>query len=128
MKPGAPRPPAPRAGVKSDFGIGGHQRIVGKPRVQGGVRYDKQIRLLDRVGAKGDVAGSLRYIQADSRLEPLPLFVHQGDQGNRGFANAGSQLGQFVKQFLGHSVKHFVLPEHFEALLFLSGICSVHGL
>ncbi len=64
-----------------------HQRVCGKAGVLGGVGHDEQPVIIQRVrvqgvGAEGDIAGGLFHIQPDAGLEPLPVGVHQADQGD----------------------------------------------
>jgi len=103
-----------RPGIEANFGFGNHHRAAGKTRVQCRVGHDKQARLGDGIRAKRMPARGLADGEPDLRLEPLPIFVHQRDQGHRSFTNRCGQLRQIVKHLLRHSVEHFVLPKNFK--------------
>ena len=65
------------AGVESNAGIAGDERVVGEARVGLGVGDDHQVGLQEGVGAEGDIAGGFAHVQPDDALEPLALFVHE---------------------------------------------------
>src|SRR5436190_13216287 len=62
-----------RAGIKSDFWVGSDERIFRESFVQGGVWDDEEVRLLDGMAAKGDVARSFVYGDPDLGFEPLTI-------------------------------------------------------
>ena len=45
------------------------------------------------MGAEGHFPGRFPHVQADPRLEPLPVPIHPADQGDRCLANGGGQRG-----------------------------------
>ena len=70
-------------GIKANVRRARDQRVVGKPVTPGGIRHDEQARLENGVGAKGDVTGCFRRVDADFRFEPLPVRIDQADERNR---------------------------------------------
>ena len=96
-----------RAGIKTNFRLGLHQRVGGKTRVLGGVGNDGDLRLHDRVRAKCDVTRSLGDAQAETRFEPLPVGTDERDQDDGRLANLRGEEGNAVEIFLRCCVEDF---------------------
>ena len=112
-----------RAGVEPDARILPHERVVAEPRVIHRIGDDEQARLFDRVRAERHGPRRLADGQADARLEPLAVFVHQGDQGNRRAADLRRQQRQIVERLLGIRVQDAVPPQGSQA----AGFVGDHG-
>jgi hypothetical protein len=59
------------------------QRVLAKTLILKGVGNNEEILLLDGVGAEGYRTRRLRDRDADARLEPLTVFVHERDERHR---------------------------------------------
>ena len=82
-----------RAGVEADVRAAGDQRIAGETFILRRIGNDEQVGLKDGVPAKGDVAGKSAGGQADLRFEPLAPLIHQCNERDGCFAEAGRQGG-----------------------------------
>jgi hypothetical protein len=58
---------------------------------------DEQTVLPDRVRTKRAVARRCGPVNTDARLDPVPVLVDQGDEGNRSAASLCCQPGQVVE-------------------------------
>src|SRR4029077_15263406 len=84
------------------------QKIIDRPHVLTGIRHHENIRLKNRRGAKGDVAGSLGNRNANLGFEPLPVSVYQADQRNGRLAYMGSQQCEIVESGFWFRVENLV--------------------
>ena len=110
-----------RAGVEADARRPGHQRVVGKARVLGGIADLHQVVRRDGVRAEGLVARCLVDAgQAHVGLEPLPFGVDQADQRDGHAADLGSQARQAVKDRLGRAVQHHQCTQGRDAVAFVA--------
>ena len=107
------------AGIETDFRTGDDEGVVLETLVLGRIRHDEEVLLQNRVRAHGDVTAGFAEAEADLGLEPLAVFVHQGDQRDGRAADKGREFGGLVKNRFGQRVQHVVLPEDFDALDFV---------
>ena len=62
----------------------GHQGVIEKPGILEGVRHHQGFRCVEnRMGAKSHIPGRFAGLKAVFGLEPLPVVVDQGHQGDR---------------------------------------------
>src|SRR5581483_9529050 len=108
-----------RAGVEADARLAGHQRVVGKALVFERVGNDEEVLVQNGVRAEGNFAGGFLGGDADLGLEPLTVLVHEADHGNGSFADAGGELGEVVEDLFGDGIHDVILPEDFQAFLFV---------
>ena len=110
-----------RPRVETDAGVARDERVVGEARVGPGVGDEHQVRLQDRVGAEGDVAGRLAHVQSDDALEPLAALVNERDGGDGDAADLGRQQRDVVEgQFRGR-VQDIIRPQRVQAGAFSGG-------
>ena len=108
-----------RPGVKADVGALGHEGVVVETVVEGGVFDDHRLLLADGVATERDVAWGLGDIQADLRLEPLPVAVDQTHQRDRDVADLGGERGEVVKRGVFERIQNMVCVKRREAFAFL---------
>ncbi len=113
--------------VEAHVRIGGHERVVGETGIQGRIGDHEQIGPEDGVGAESRVARDLGAAPADHRLEPLPVFVHQPDEGDRRLADAGRHGREVVERVLPRCVEDSGLVQCSEALELVPGYGRLHG-
>src|SRR5438477_3110686 len=65
--------------------------------------------MLEGYGAEGELPRRFRYRQADFGLEPLAVFVHQRDEGDRRLADVGGEKGEVVEGLFRFGVEDGVL-------------------
>ena len=100
------------AGVKADLRIAGHKGVPGKTRVRLRVGQDKQVRLRN----------------ADPRLEPVALFVHQTHQRDWGVAGLRREPRQIVEGLFRRRVEDVIGAQRLEPIDFVGGSrCCFHG-
>ena len=63
------------AGIEPNIRVLCDQRIVGKSWIVHGIRHNEDVGLVNRMGAKGDVAGCLRRVDSHLRFEPLTMCI-----------------------------------------------------
>ena len=96
-----------RAGIKTDAGVASYQWVVYKPRVLQGIRhFHDPVRIQNGVGTKSMATRRFHRIQAHTGLEPLAVFIDQGDQDNRGVANVRGQLDHIVIGLLSRGIQN----------------------
>src|ERR1700677_2058990 len=66
-------------------------------------------------------------LQADTRFEPLPVFIDQRDRRNWNLENAGGEFGDVVERFLRQRIEHGKPPQLFEPLCFIGWEREAHG-
>ena len=116
------------AGVKADLGVGSDEGAIGKTLVPERIGHNEQVILVDGVGAEGDISQGFANTGADFGLEPLPFFIHEADESDRGLTDPGSQLGEIIKNLLGDGIEDLVLPKDFEPFGLVGRDWSVHGI
>ncbi len=103
------------SGVEADLRAALDQRIAGEAAVlQCVADLQRLVGAQNRVGAERPVPRSGLLLDADLRLEPLPVLVDQGDQRDRRAADGGRQRSQVVEALLGVGVEHLVSPQRLE--------------
>lgn len=93
--------------VEPDLGLLMHERIVFEAWIRNCIRDNHDVGLEDRVRAERDITRSLRLKYANARLEPLTMFVHKADVGDRRLANVRRESGQIVIALFRISVQQF---------------------
>ncbi len=117
-----------RAGVEAHPGVLGHQRAVGKPRVQRRVRHFQDFAgLPERVGTKRDVPRDFDRRHAHAGLEPLPVFVDQGYDRHRHLADLRGEQREVVERQVRRRIHNLVLAQRVEAQAFTVGPGPVHA-
>ncbi len=88
-----------RADIEAHARLAGHQRIGGETRVERRVLHDQHRVLahLDGVAAERPFARRRPGVDAQARLEPLPLFVDQGDHGHGRVEQVARQSGHAIE-------------------------------
>ena len=110
------------AGVEADSGVADHQWIVGEPGVVQGVPDDEHFAgSEDGVGAERHVPRGLGDIEAERRLEPLPVGVDQADESRRGPGDPGGESDGVVERGLRSRVEQTRGPELGQTCLFVLG-------
>jgi hypothetical protein len=106
------------AGIEPDVRVAGDERIVGEAFVLQGIGHDERLVSIEqRVGAERVVARRLADRQADSRLEPLPLAVHQTDERDGRLGDERRNLRDVVVGLLRVGVEDVVAVQRIEARL-----------
>jgi hypothetical protein len=110
------------AGVEADRGRAGDERVAGEAGVDRGVGDLEALGLLlsDGVTAERDRARRLGGLEAEARLEPLPIVVDQTDQRNGRRTNLASQMHQIVKSSLGRRVQQPQPSQRVEPMLLVA--------
>ncbi len=75
------------ARVEADKRFTDHERMVGEPFIQTRIRHDHAAGFQDGVCAERLAARRLFDIEPEPRLEPLPVAVHQRNQGDGSMEN-----------------------------------------
>src|SRR6266849_6754475 len=78
------------AGVEANVRIGNDKWIIAKTLIGERIGNNENIGLQDGGGAKGNVSRCFRSVDANARLEPLAIFVDQGNQRHGCLANIRS--------------------------------------
>ena len=86
-----------RTSIKTDARIVCHERIVCKTHVLGRIGDFKYFAVVDRVRTERDIARRLFRIKSDDRFEPLAMFIHQADHGDRRTKDERRCLHQLVQ-------------------------------
>jgi hypothetical protein len=123
----APRHAQRHARVEADERAAPDQRVARESRVDPGVLDEEQPLLGDRMRAERVAARRLGRGHADSRLEPLPVFVDQTDQRDRSAEDVCGESGQLVKCRIRRGVQNAQLVQHCEALGFVGWSRRQHG-
>src|SRR4030095_2684187 len=97
--------------VKPDVWFRHHEWIISESFIVQGIRYDKNVGLLNGRSAKSNFARSFRNGDSDFRLKPLPTFINERDQRNRRLADEGGQQNQIIKGLLRLCVEDSVSME-----------------
>lgn len=97
-----------RTRIEADVRRTRHQRIVAKARIPTGIEHHQAIAGQDGVGTEGHRARRLMRRQAGTRLEPLPLFIHQRYQRNLHAKERAGQFGDLVTGFIRQRVEHAI--------------------
>ncbi len=114
--------------IEADPGLPDHERVLDEAGVLAGVRHDEDLAVEDRVAAERDVARRLLEVEADARLEPLPVGVDEADQGDRGAADRGRERRQVVEGLLGTRVEDVEPAEGLETGELRGGRRTAHFL
>ena len=85
------------SGIKPDIWRATNERIVEESIVVECVGYDEHVFFEDGVRTKRDVTRRFGGIETHARLEPLPLGIDEGNQGDGHAANTRGEFGQVVK-------------------------------
>ena len=107
-----------RAGIEAQTHGAGHQRVIVKARVAPGIVHRHHFGIENGVRAEGDVAGCLRRFDPDARLEPLPVLIHQTDDGHRRAADLRRQARQVVKRRFSRRVEQRCAVQRGQSLRF----------
>ena len=102
------------------MGLTGDEGVVPEALVLACIGHLHDPWLLDGVSAKGD--GALRLsnaVEAAPRLEPLTVFVDEGDQGDWRITDVRGQEGEVVEGFLRVGIENAIAPEGGQAGLFV---------
>ena len=91
--------------IETHEGIAGYQGVGAKTGILSCIGHDKRFISGDGVGTEGHLPRGLACIQAVVGEKPLPLPIHQGDQGNRSFQHGGRQPHQTVEVFIPRVVE-----------------------
>ena len=106
------------AGVVADVRLAGDHGVVGEARVLQGVGDFENARLQNGVAAKRDGALGFGGLHPQTRLEPLTLGVHQGNQSDRHIEQGPRQPGDAVEALFGGAVEHPQRAQGAQALRF----------
>ena len=99
--------------VEADVGFSGDEGIGGEAGILAQVPHDEGLlRVENRMGADGDIPGSLLHRKSVGRLEPLTLLVDQRDQCDRRFADHRRYLGETIEHGVVARVEDLV-PHQF---------------
>ena len=99
------------AGVEADVGIAGDEGVVGEAGILLGVGNDEGAGGGEGVGAEALGARGMGEVDADFGLEPLAVFIDEGDEGDGGAAEDGGEGGGVVELWLGERVEDGVTVE-----------------
>ena len=91
--------------IETNMRVAHDQRVLAKTLVLAGVGNHEEILLLDSVGAEGHRTRRLRDRDADARLEPLTVFVHERDERHRRTADVRRQQREIVEAALGFCIE-----------------------
>ncbi len=110
------------------MGWPGDQGVIVKAWILAGVGYIQRFSVQDCVSAEGDIAGCLPGFQAKAGLEPLAVFVDQGDQGDGDLERPPGDAGDPVKAFLGLGIQQFERTQCLQAFALCVRFCGfAHG-
>ena len=108
-------------------GVGAHEwraddeRAFREARVAVGIGHDQRVRLQDRVRAKRMAPRCLGKVDAVVRFEPLPVAVHEGDQGDGHMENLRGEARDAVKCRLRRCIQHPTTRQLAQARFFVMG-------
>ena len=94
-----------RARVKTDKRLAGHERICREALIQSGIGHDEWPVFQDRVRAECLITRCFAKRGAVVRLEPLPVRVYQGNQGDWNVENPRGVGGDPLEFRLGRSIE-----------------------
>ena len=113
--------PDPRLAL--DEGVGAETRILQRIFHNHG-----PVGLEDRVGTEGLVTGGFLHADADPRLQPLPLRVHQAHHRHRHAADRRRDADEIVEGLVLRGVEDLRAGQGGQALGFIGGITGrLHG-
>ena len=115
-------------GIEMEKWCADHKIIVLEALVETGVGGDQQRLLIDRVGAKGQLAGSGRHRNAVGGFAPLLLRVDQVDHGDWRLTDLGRQEGQIIKILFRQSPQDRVFKQGRNPALLGGAIGGTHRL
>ncbi|GJD69838.1 hypothetical protein MMMDOFMJ_2776 [Methylobacterium gnaphalii] len=75
------------SGIEAQMRLAGDEGVRGRARIVLEVRDHEEPRLLQRMRADGLLERRLAWVEADARLEPLPVVGDEADQSNRRLAD-----------------------------------------
>ncbi len=110
-----------RTGVKPYVRLIGDQWIITETLVGHRVGDHHNVRLQYGLGAKGRVARSLRLLNANPGLEPLPVGIHETDERNRRPADQCCQAAQVVEFLFWKRAENSVPLKSFDSRRFVFG-------
>ena len=115
-----------RAGVKMQLLIASDKRIVSGSRVCLRVADFEVIVLQDGMGTDGLFHRRRVGPEADVRLEPLPVLVHERDQGDRHLANPGGQTHDIVEPLFRRRIQYLQLDQLPQAIILIRRHPGLH--
>jgi hypothetical protein len=104
------------AGIETDVGPAGDERIGGEAIVARGIGDQEDVVLRNGMGAEGIFARRLRGIDSVARLEPLAMIVDQRDQRRLGPQKLAGERDDLVKLAVGRRVENLEAGERRQAL------------
>src|SRR6266545_5321338 len=100
------------ASVESNMRLAGDERVILESLILRRVRGDEYFAGSGEcMGAEGQGAMRLCDVQADARLEPLPVRIDQTDQRDRRAADRRGQPGQIVEGGFRRGIENLVALE-----------------
>ena len=103
-------------GIETDMRRAGDERVRGEAGVVAGVRDDEDFVGENGMGAEGVAALELGQVDAAPRLEPDPVGVDEGEEGDRHLEERGGEMGKAVVFRLRPRSGDLVRPEELETL------------
>lgn len=93
------------AGVETDVGLPGDQRIQGEPRIGSGVVDHEQALIADRDLAERDVPRQVLGKGSGHGFEELPVIIDQGDRRGADLETFSRQPGDPVEPLFSRAVQ-----------------------
>ena len=115
------------ARIEPDIGGAGDQRIFREAFILACIGHDKHIVCSHGMGAKGDVARGLVYVQAGLGLKPLPVCIDQRYQRNLAAGQLLRQLDDGVELLFRLAIEQLQAFEQRKPRLFQC-LCHVPSL
>jgi hypothetical protein len=117
-----------RSRVEANARLPAHQGVVREPLVPRRIGDDEEVALENRMGAERDVPRRLLHVDAQLRLEPLPVGVHEAHHGDGSPADLGGQQDEVVEVLLGKGVEEVIAAQGLEAGFLIRGNGRPHHL
>jgi len=95
------------ARIKADMGLVNDKRIVSKAWVASRIADFENIIAKNGMPAKREFARCLFGIETFGGFEPLPISIHQADNGNRHIENSRTDAGKTIKTIIAGRVQNF---------------------
>ena len=107
------------AGVEAHVHHAGHQRVIRETGVPRRVPHHQRRARMQGVSAERLVPRRLAGVEANPRLEPLPVLVDQADERHRRAAKLRRQRGEVVEALFRLGIEDTVRPQGLQTLGFI---------
>ena len=89
-------------GVEPDVWFPGDKRIIHKPGIGRGIRHDQGVVGQNGVGTESGIARAFAFLDTETGFEPLPVLIHEGEDGDGHIQNDANQLRNAIEPLLAH--------------------------